>query len=135
MASLFRSLWKDARSNFDGMLGEAIEFRPQEPSELIVVGADDERPVRTLIGIFQDDATISRPVGSGANTHETVDITVTRTQVDFDEDLFPTLADRPKDGDILALVERDGAPLFQIESVEPDHLAKVVCIVTPLGPY
>lgn len=135
MANLFRSLWKNARSNFDVALGETIEFRPQVAGEIVVVGADPNRSVRALIGIFRDDVMISRPVGSGANTHETADVAVSQTQIDFDENLFPAIADRPRDGDILALVERDGAPEFQIESVEPDHLAKIVCVVTPLGPY
>ena len=133
MPSLFRSLWKGARPVFDDAMGETIEFRPQEDSELIVLGADDERPVRVLVGIFQNDVAVSRPVGSGANTHETADITVTQTQIEFSEDLFPTPADLPRDGDVFALTDRDGTPRYQVESVEPDRFAKVVCIVTALG--
>ena len=133
MASTFDTDWASARSVFDDEFAEPVEFRPQVDSEIIVVGADPDRPVRALIGIFSERVVIAKPVGAGADTHDTVDVTTSRTAIDLAASLFASVSDYPRQGDILVLTTRVGLPQYQIESTEPDHVSRIVCIVTPLG--
>ena len=120
----------------DVHFGETVRLLPQlsgEATEFVSGGLDPDRPVRDVVGIFDDEPVISRVLGSGANTHDAIDVTTGKSQVEFDAALFPTPDDLPIQGDILALVERPGAPRYAVVSVQPDDTCRVVCLVTALG--
>lgn len=120
----------------DAVYGETVEWRPQSngaAAEYVAAGADPARPVLTVTGIFDDDATIVRTVGSGANTHENADIVTGKSQIDMALDQFTTPAGLPVQGDVIALVSQPGTPLYQIVSAEPDEYGRIICLLTKRG--
>lgn len=120
----------------DAIFGETVRWAPQasgEESEYVSAGADPVRPERTLVGIFDEEAVISRVVGSGANSHDNADVVAGKSQIDFDASLFADLPGLPIQGDRLVLTDRPGSPCYRIVSVQPDDTCRVVCLLTALG--
>lgn len=118
----------------DIVFGEPIAFLPWAKGKYVAGSADPDRPARDLVGIFDEELVTVRPVGSGANTHDTVDLTGSAAQVEFNLALFPTETDRPRQGDHLQLTGRAGQPSYSVKSVRPDDTGRLVCIVGPTGP-
>lgn len=132
----FAAAFAVAAAPLDILYGEPVRLRPQvngAAAEMVAGGDDPDRPARDLVGIFDDEAVISRVVGSGANTHDNADVVACKSQVDFDAALFPTAADLPVQGDVLELTDRPGPPRYAIVSVQPDGVSRVVCLVTASG--
>lgn len=120
----------------DALYGEVVEWRPQlsgAAAEYVDGGADPARPVRTVTGIFDDDAVLVRTVGSGANTHENVDVLAGKSQIDLALNQFSTPAGLPVQGDLIALVSQPGTPIHQIVSAEPDEYGRLICLLTKRG--
>lgn len=135
--SLFATASAIGAATHDMLYGEVIGFDPRasddEGAEFVAAGPDPDRPARDLVGIYDSDLALAQPVGSGANTHDTVDVAATAAQVDFDIAQFPDEADRPVQGDRLVLKERPGAPRVKIVSARPDAFGRLICTVAPLG--
>lgn len=123
-------------SALDALYGEPVQLVPQlndETAAVVVRGVDPNRPAQNLVGIYDDVAVISRVVGSGANTHDNIDVLASKAQVDLDAAQFPTTVSLPLQGDILVLTARAGAPRLSIVSVQPDNVSRIVCLVEPAG--
>ncbi len=104
--SLFAAAEAIGAAARDLCYAETIGFEPQlndDCAEFVAAGADPNRAARDLFGIYDSDLAVARPVGSGANTHDSIDVAATAAQVDFDLGQFPTEADRPVEGDHLVL--------------------------------
>ena len=110
-----------------------IGFEPRGASQVVAAGPDPNRSECDLVGIYDAELAIAHPVGSGANTHDTVDVAATSAQVDFDLAQFASEADRPVKGDRLVLRERTGQPRVRISSARPDAYGRLICIVEPVG--
>ncbi|MGI3901241.1 MAG: hypothetical protein ACRYGP_13845 [Janthinobacterium lividum] len=120
----------------DLVYGETIGFEPQvngPAAEFVAAGADPNRIARDLVGIYDSDLAVARPVGSGANTHDSIDVAATAAQVDFALGLFATEADQPVEGDHLVLKDRVGLPRVKVLSARPDNFGRLLCLVAPLG--
>lgn len=121
----------------DLLYGEVIGFEPRASddagAEFVAAGPDPCRPARDLVGIYDSELALAQPLGSGANTHDTIDVAATSAQVDLDVAQFPTEDDRPVQGDRLVLKERPGAPRVKIVSARPDAFGRLICVVAPLG--
>lgn len=111
---------------------EVIGFEPRAPAQVVAAGVDPNRLARDLVGIYDAELAIAHPVGSGANTHDTVDVGATSAQVDFDLAQFASEADLPVKGDRLVLRERPGQPQVRISSARPDAYGRLICIVEPV---
>lgn len=120
----------------DAVYGTPVEWRPQvngAAAEYVAGGADPNRPSLTVTGIFDDDATVVRTVGSGANTHENADVLAGKSQIDMALDQFTTEAGLPVQGDLIALVSEPSVPVYQIVSAEPDEYGRLICLLTKRG--
>ncbi len=134
--SLFAAAEAIGAAARDLCYAEAIGFEPQlnDPSaEFVAAGADPNRTACDLLGIYDSDLAVARPVGSGANTHDSIDVAATPAQVDFDLGQFPTPADQPVEGDHLVLKTRPGQPRVKVLSARPDNFGRLICLVAPLG--
>jgi hypothetical protein len=132
MPSLFAALWSSVQTNFDAMFGEPVDLVPQLSGKYIRGGDDPANPRRSLIGIFNDESIVDTVKGSGANTHENIDVLTRRTSVDFDQALF-TGFPLPKPGWIIVATSQPGSPRYVVVTAEYDGISRVVCKVTPLG--
>jgi hypothetical protein len=132
MPSLFAALWSSVQTNFDAMFGEPVDLLPQiinSGSKYLRLGDDPGTPRRSLIGIFNDDSIVDTVKGSGANTHENIDVLTRRTSIDFDQTLFDGFP-LPAQGWIIVATSQPRLPRYSVVTAEYDGLSRVICKVT-----
>ena len=130
--SLFAAATAIGAAANDLCYGEVIGFEPRAAAQVVAAGPDPTRAACDLVGIYDAELAIAHAVGSGANTHDTVDVGATSAQVDFDLGQFASEADQPVKGDRLVLRERPGQPVLRISSARPDAFGRLICIVEPV---
>jgi hypothetical protein len=126
MASPFAALDRVSARAVETLMGEALRFLPMREGKYTAGGADPDRPARDLRGALTIDETPQRIDGDGVGANFGFDMDAGGIRVSFAKEFFTSLSDRPRKGDRIQALAREGQPIFEIARPSPDNASRIV---------
>lgn len=138
MPSSFAADFAACSPDFDDEFGEPVVLIPQTKGKAggnayFKRPADETATGTPLVAIFTDETAIDRVLGSGANTHENVDVLTAKSSFEFDHSLFASHGGPnpdPLEGWLIQAITQPRSPRYVITTVEPDGVSRLLCRCT-----
>jgi hypothetical protein len=112
----------------DSQFGEHVRVRPQSGGGYVASADDPERSPAEITAYVAIIPASVRTVSSGANTGANPQV---RTSADTIKFTTSSLAYELVAGDVVVLLERDGAPSFRVSRTAPFGVDRTIAFLTP----
>lgn len=127
MAPRFSRLETRVSSRVDSMYGEPLRIQPKAVGEFVSVN-DSDRPAYDAFGVIDFEPKVVQMKGVGRHDGDYADVEGGAIHISIHESKLPTArAQWPRQGDTITLTDRTVDNTFQVASVEPDGIGRMIC--------
>lgn len=129
MPSEFAGLERLVSEAVDATMGEPTRVVPRANGTYFSGPADGARAPITIAGVvdYNPVTIVSKDTGKYDGMRPVV--AGDRLHVSYDVKNFPDW--KPREGDVIELIDRPGSPSANVSRVDPDGLGRIVCVCTP----
>lgn len=132
MTTRFAAAETKVSAAIDGWHGEMTRVSPRAAGQFVAGGPDPSRSEADVIGIIDFNPLVARIKDRSEYDGFRPEVEGERVHVTYATSRFASPAAWPRAKDHIEALDRPGSPAFQVVTVEPDGLGRILCKCVPV---